>query len=120
MPHFGGVGFPSLNKNNMKKTIALVLLGLVAVGGIIFFQESTSTYQKEVVEKIIEVDNTPAELKDCEECLQAAREMQRKLELQAELAQLEADLKAENERHDQVSKELGDEITRVEKELGTY
>ena len=90
------------------KTIIAILLGLAVVGGIYFAYTVgfTQDYQAEVIEKII--DNTPSWAND-PDAVKAAEDVMRKKELQAELEQLESEVKEREVR-----------IAEIEKDLGTY
>lgn len=89
------------------KTIIVAVLATAVVGGIWYFSQIdfSQNYEKETIEKLI--DNTPAEFKDCPECMEAAKQALRKKELEAELSQLESEVTERQARIEEIEKELG-------------
>ena len=88
----------------MKAIIIAVVAVIVMMVALQFQSTETITYIKE---SAMEVAEEPKEAWMIDqEAIQAAKDVIRKKELQAELGQLDADIKAKQEKRKEVAKEL--------------
>jgi len=88
----------------------IIIAGVVIVTGVgVFHNIGNTTEVKNVVEEVIvEIEVTPEWAED-EDAVQAAQDVLRRKELQAELRAVQSDIEALEARE-----------TEIEKELGTY
>jgi len=89
----------------MKLIIAGVVLAVVTGIGVNYFGTETITYVRDGVTTEVVKEVTPDWASD-EEAVQAAKDVIRKKELQAELETLDAEIKALQERRKAVTGEL--------------
>lgn len=98
----------------------IVAVGVTSmIGGTIFlfYPQTTKYVAPEIVKETVEVHPDWAQDEDA---VQAAKDVIRKKELEAELSQLQVEKAEENERHRQETDRLDAEIELREKELGTF
>lgn len=92
----------------MTKTIIVVVIGLIAVGAILFIEPDAETYQKPVVATST-VEVVEPEWATDEDAVKAAQDVIKRKELEKRQAELEAQIEV-----------LETELNGVEKELGVY
>jgi hypothetical protein len=96
----------NIKKLSMKTIIGVIIL-VVVIGGIVSYKEtSLPVYHKEVTEVTIQEEVKEAWMTD-EEAIQAAKDVIKKKELEAELKDLQAVQASTTERIKQLQKELG-------------